>query len=618
MTPLLLYFVKVAAVLALALLALLLLRRRSAEQRHWVLLVCIVLAAALPAVQQLAPAWRIALTGTSSSEPLRWADVAAPAVEPAAAPIAPPVSRLDGLRPVAARAVLPLWLAGVGLGVVWLLVGIGRLAWLERRAISITDGPWARAMGELAREHGIPPVLLLRTPHPALLVTWGWIRPSVLLPADADGWEDSRIRIVLRHELAHVIRGDWLAQMLAELLRCVHWFDPLAWMACKRLRLESEHACDDRVLRAGIQAPAYAAELLQVARAFRSHAWPCAPAVARPSTLHRRIRAMLKANLDRRPATRPFRVLSLVLLSGVAMAAAGFGAGAAPMPVQVVTQSAAAEPAAGTPAAAVLSSAAPVRVSPAPAPPPAPAPAQGGAGTVSGVISDPTGGALPGAAVALRREVGGGRVVISTRTDGSGAFELSDVPAGEYALDVTLPGFRTASTRVTVATQGQVYEELTLHVGTLSETITVTSDFSGPSIVELKEEQARAAEVIRDAAARQPPAPAVPLVTGVAPDGRAVTKVGGSLRAPRKVRDVKPVYPAAAAAAGISGVVILQATIGIDGTVTAVAPLRSPNSDLTQAATEAVWGWQFTPTLLNNQPIATDMVVTVNFTGKPF
>ena len=59
--------------------------------------------------------------------------------------------------------------------------------------------------------------------------------------------------------------------------------------------------------------------------------------------------------------------------------------------------------------------------------------------------------------------------------------------------------------------------------------------------------------------------------------------------------------------------VILQAVIGSDGFVGEITTLRSPNEALTTAATGALNGWQFTPTLLNGTPTPVRMTVTFNF-----
>jgi TonB family protein len=96
---------------------------------------------------------------------------------------------------------------------------------------------------------------------------------------------------------------------------------------------------------------------------------------------------------------------------------------------------------------------------------------------------------------------------------------------------------------------------------------------------------------------------------------QAPVRVGGPIKPPVKTRDVRPRYPEAAQAAAIEGVVILEVTIGVDGTVTDAKILRSiPLLDT--AAIDAVRQWTFTPTVMpgSGQPIPVIMTVTVNFT----
>src|SRR5213083_3042438 len=101
--------------------------------------------------------------------------------------------------------------------------------------------------------------------------------------------------------------------------------------------------------------------------------------------------------------------------------------------------------------------------------------------------------------------------------------------------------------------------------------------------------------------AEAPPPPPPPPPT-------APVRVGGQIKQPTKVKDVKPVYPAIAQSARVQGVVIIEATIGPNGNVQEAKVLRSiPLLD-------AVKQWQFTPTLLNGVPVPVIMTVTVNFT----
>jgi protein TonB len=93
----------------------------------------------------------------------------------------------------------------------------------------------------------------------------------------------------------------------------------------------------------------------------------------------------------------------------------------------------------------------------------------------------------------------------------------------------------------------------------------------------------------------------------------AAIRVGGKIKPPVKIKDVKPVYPALAQSAHVAGQVVIEATIGTDGTVIYAKVLRSiPLLD--QAALDAVLQWEYSPTLLNGVPVPVVMTVTINFT----
>jgi protein TonB len=96
------------------------------------------------------------------------------------------------------------------------------------------------------------------------------------------------------------------------------------------------------------------------------------------------------------------------------------------------------------------------------------------------------------------------------------------------------------------------------------------------------------------------------------PADAAPMRIGGDIRPPQKVHHVAPEYPSIARSAGVSGIVILEAVIAEDGAVREVSILRSAPL-LDDAAVQAVRQWRFTPTLLNGQPVAVVMTVTVAF-----
>ena len=316
MTPLAALTVKVSAILLLALAGALCLRARSAAARHLVLTVGVVSVCAAPAIHvlpllpgaQAAPVGPLARRAGPVFEALRLRPYSSPLAEPAgggsvraAAGREPSGSRSGPPRPAVAMAAIDaaagrlgaaIWLTGSLVGVGVLLVGLARLRRLRASARRVTGGPWHRLCGELARSCGFKRGVDLRLgPVPGLVATWGWRRPVVMLPVSASAWSAERMRVVLLHELAHVRRGDWVVQLAAEALRCVWWFNPLAWALRARLRRESEQAADDLVLAHGVAPATVATHLVELAREVRKHrrTWLPAPALARPSQLERRV-----------------------------------------------------------------------------------------------------------------------------------------------------------------------------------------------------------------------------------------------------------------------------------------------------------------------------------------
>jgi hypothetical protein len=197
------------------------------------------------------------------------------------------------------------------------------------------NGPWRRLTALISDEYGLRSIVhVLESRNPSILVTFGALCPRVVLPAGASEWAEERARIVLRHELAHVRRRDWIAQMIAQVLRIVFWFNPLVWIVCRRLRLESECACDDAVLSDHIQGHEYAEHLLDLARVLNRHgqSWSAALSMARPSTIERRFSAMLNPRLNRYPVSR-FSFLSTAFLGLALTVFLSAASTATPVPV---------------------------------------------------------------------------------------------------------------------------------------------------------------------------------------------------------------------------------------------------------------------------------------------
>jgi beta-lactamase regulating signal transducer with metallopeptidase domain len=196
------------------------------------------------------------------------------------------------------------WAAGALAALLPYLVSLAAAARMRRSARTVTDGPWAALLGELAEAMGVGrrPALLV-SGRAAVPMASGLVRPAIVLPESAEAWPDARRRVVLLHELAHVRRLDLATRALAQAARAIHWFNPLVYLAARRLDAERERACDDLVLAAGMRASEYAAHLVEIARgisaARRWGAWAAAVPMAEPSRLEDRVHAILDAARSR-------------------------------------------------------------------------------------------------------------------------------------------------------------------------------------------------------------------------------------------------------------------------------------------------------------------------------
>ena len=111
----------------------------------------------------------------------------------------------------------------------------------------------------------------------------------------AESWSALRRRLVLTHEFSHIKGHDWLVQILVKLACAVYWFNPLVWLAARRLFIEREQACDNDVIAAGAKPSEYATHLIDLAKSmqWRGAAPSAALAMVRPSQLRVRIVSIL-------------------------------------------------------------------------------------------------------------------------------------------------------------------------------------------------------------------------------------------------------------------------------------------------------------------------------------
>jgi TonB family protein len=400
-----------ATVLLLAAYALnLALRHSSASSRHLVWAAALAGLLVLPVLSMIVPAWQAPLPASPETGLLSGA--AGITIEPAAPH--PPDSR----RP---SALFLLWALGASVLVGRLLVGRGRVWWLARGANQVPMSDLAAMCRRAA---------VLQTDRAPAPMTFGLLRPIILLPKGATQWSRERLRVVLTHEMIHVRRQDYLTQILAQLACAIYWFHPLVWLAAAKLRQERERACDDGVLNLGFHGPDYAQHLLDLARSLQpgSESWSPAVAMAQPSSLETRLVALLDPTLNHRAVTKKGALLTALISTGLML-----------------------------PIAAVR------------------APGQIAGGRLAGSVHDASGAAVPRAGVTLsaihsdRKEI--------TYSNDAGEYQFQSLPEGGYALEARKPGFAVFQRKnVVVQSNAPRRLDIVLEIGRVAEIIDVVGE----------------------------------------------------------------------------------------------------------------------------------------------
>ncbi len=115
---------------------------------------------------------------------------------------------------------------------------------------------------------------------------------------------DNAQEAAIRHELAHVTRGDeWVRRYLL-VLRTLFWFHPLVRYCCDQVQLFAEKACDDHVLQSGHKPSLYSSLLLQLGQSNYSNRPELQSSGMAQSQVANRIKSILQSNVSRRPTTR--------------------------------------------------------------------------------------------------------------------------------------------------------------------------------------------------------------------------------------------------------------------------------------------------------------------------
>jgi TonB family protein len=185
---------------------------------------------------------------------------------------------------------------------------------------------------------------------------------------------------------------------------------------------------------------------------------------------------------------------------------------------------------------------------------------------------------IPRAAISFKNT--GGANEEAAVADAAGAYRLPGIPAGEYLVKVTVPGFAPYQKTLTIEAGANATTNFSLTLGDVKMTEEIVA---------------------------QRPQMAAPS----GPPQRI--RVGGNVQPIKLISKASPEYPADARAEGVEGTVVLRAVVSKEGGLLNVTPISDVDQRLISAATAAVSLWRYEPTLLNGEPVEAVITIAVSF-----
>ncbi|MCW3788836.1 M56 family metallopeptidase [Plebeiibacterium sediminum] len=142
---------------------------------------------------------------------------------------------------------LSVWLIGIALFTVRLLGGLAYNRRLRGLQLLPFEEKWIEKMVEFSQELKINKIIkAFKSPHTNTPITLGFMKPIILFPVKAfTGLTEKEIEAIIAHELAHIVRNDYLFNIIQSIIEILFFFHPAVWTISKCIRDEREHSCDE-------------------------------------------------------------------------------------------------------------------------------------------------------------------------------------------------------------------------------------------------------------------------------------------------------------------------------------------------------------------------------------
>ena len=143
--------------------------------------------------------------------------------------------------------IVVIWVLGVALFLLRLLGSVSYIYYLKSRMNFPTDEYWTDMIQQLSQKAGLKQAVdlvesaMVRTP-----VVVGHLKPMILFPMGViNKLAPEEVEAILAHELAHVLRHDYIFNLFQSIVEALFYYHPAVWFMSNQIRNERESACDD-------------------------------------------------------------------------------------------------------------------------------------------------------------------------------------------------------------------------------------------------------------------------------------------------------------------------------------------------------------------------------------
>ena len=444
-----------------------------------------------------------------------------------------------------------LLLAGIMVRLGWLALGLSRLRAIRRAAHAFD--PLPDGVRELQLRLRVSPAWYL-SPRIESPATFGIHPPSILLPERFPDLNRDFQRAIAGHEMLHIVRHDWIQNLVEELILTVFWFHPaLAWVV-NRVRLSREQTVDAEVVRVISARKPYLSALLEIAGGSPGPALGAAPTFLKERQLAYRIETLVKEVT----MSKARLYLSLTTIIGLLTLAGVAGVWAFPLraPAQAASGSQSAEK--ETDSAAI----------------------------------QPVTRVRPVYPVEAKKAGIQGNVRLRVTINKNGSVSNLEVRSGN-------PQLVKAALEAVQKWRYAPMEKVVITDVTINFTL---ADRSGHGPAKGGVSGGVDGGVGGGVSGG---------VTGGVDGG--VYAVGNGVSSPDPIYKPEPPYTKEAKAAKLEGTVVLSIVVGADGTVTDAKIVQGFDKGLTENAVDTVKTWKFKPAMKDGKPVACRVSVEVSF-----